>query len=274
MTKVAAIQMTSTPDVDKNLSAAKALIQEAAAQDAQLLVLPEMFPVMGSKGGKQAVKEDFGSGKIQDFLAAQATDNGVWIVGGTIPIRCDDPNKVRAACLLYDNQGKNVARYDKIHLFDVAISEQEVYRESDTTQAGQEIVVTDTPFGRLGLTVCYDIRFPVLFTELLNRGAEIITIPAAFTPKTGAAHWEILVRSRAIETSCYVIAAGQEGQHSPERSSYGHTLIVDPWGRIIDEITHKGSGIAFAEVDLKELHRIRKSIPVAFNQRISSAPKR
>lgn len=274
MTKVAAIQMTSTPNVDNNLSTAKALIQEAAAAGAQLLVLPEMFVVMGSKNGKQAVKETFGSGKIQDFLATQAAENNVWIVGGTIPIACDDPNKVRAACLLYDDQGKNVARYDKIHLFDVALSKQEVYRESDTTQAGQEIVVTSTPFGKLGLSVCYDIRFPVLFTELLNRGAEIITIPAAFTPKTGAAHWEILVRSRAIETSCYVIAAGQQGVHSPQRSSYGHTLIVDPWGRIVDEITHEGSGIAFAVLDLKALHQIRESIPVAFNQKISSEPKR
>jgi len=261
--KIAAIQLCSSDNVDKNLTVVASLIAEAAQEGAVLCVLPEMFAIIGNNASdKVSAKEVFSSGKIQDFLSAQAKKFNIWIVGGTIPIVCDQPEKVKAACIVYDNFGKVVARYDKIHLFDVILSDTESYKESDTTEPGDATVVVDTPVGRLGLAVCYDIRFPELFMELVNKGAEIIAIPSAFTVKTGEAHWQLLVRARAVDTFCYIIGSAQGGTHNNLRQTYGHTLITDPWGTIISEISESGNGIAYADIDLKKLHDIREMIPV------------
>lgn len=266
MPTIAAIQMCSSDNVDENLKSAERLMQAAANNGAQLIVLPEMFAIIGKKDAdKLAVQEKYGAGKIQDFLSSQAKKLNAWIVGGTIPISCDNKNKISAACIVYDNHGNAVARYDKIHLFDVIVSENESYRESATTKPGHDIVVIDTPLGKLGLVVCYDIRFPTLFTKLLSCGAEMIATPAAFTVKTGQAHWELLMRARAVDTFSYVIGAAQGGTHANGRQTYGHTLIVEPWGNVIQEMATTGEGIVYAEVDLKKLHEIRAAIPIREN---------
>jgi predicted amidohydrolase len=242
MNKVATIQMCSTSSVDENLANAALLIEKAS--------------------DSLRIKEQPGSGKIQDFLSALAIKHNIWIVGGTIPIACDVPNKIRAACIVFDNLGHQVARYDKIHLFDVTLSEHEVYKESDTTQPGDEAVVIDTPVGKLGLCVCYDIRFPDHIAKLSAQGAEIIAVPAAFTVKTGAAHWELLARCRAIDSFSYVIGACQGGTHPGGRKTHGHTMIVDPWGVIVEEIHTPGNGVVCVEIYLEKLYEIRNQIPV------------
>jgi predicted amidohydrolase len=267
--KVAAIQLTSTHHVDENLKTAEALISEAASNGAQLIVLPEMFAIMGEIAtDKVVVAEKYSDGKIQSFLSRCAKQYNAWIIGGTIPIQCNNKNKIRAACIVYNNNGDAVARYDKMHLFDVTVSATESYRESNTTEPGDSVVVIDTPVGKLGLAVCYDVRFPALFTQLMNRGAEIIALPSAFTIKTGQAHWHLLTRARAIDTFCYVIGSAQVGTHANGRQTYGHTLIVDPWGRITSEITEEKSGIVYTDIDLKKLHDIRNAIPIKNHQKI------
>ncbi len=268
MSKVAAIQMCSSYDIDENLKTAAHWIDEAAQQGAKLIVLPENFAIMGKNElDKLAMKEPFGHGKIQSFLSEQAKKQGVWLVGGTIPMACEEENRVKAASLLFDDTGRCVARYDKMHLFDVTISDHESYKESATISPGNQMVVVDTPMGKLGLVVCYDIRFPELFRCLFNQGAEIFAIPAAFTVKTGAAHWEVLARSRAIENFCYVIGAGQGGVHANGRKTYGHSLIVEPWGKVVAEKPGTDSGVIYAAVDLEHLREVRNSIPVAQHQR-------
>lgn len=269
MTKIAAIQMCSSKFVDENLKIAAALIEEAASEGAKLIVLPEMFAIMGQADtDKVAVKESYQQGKIQSTLAALAKKNQVWIVGGTIPLACEDKKKVRAASLLFNDQGEIVARYDKMHLFDVSISSKETYKESATTQPGDEIVIVDTPFGKLGLAVCYDLRFPELFRSLFNKGAEIFVIPAAFTVPTGEAHWQLLARSRAVENFCYVIGACQGGAHANGRSTYGHSLVVEPWGCVIAEKADSLPGILYAELDLNKVQEARRAIPIKEHQRL------
>lgn len=268
MNKVSAIQMTSTPSVVENLAIVESLIKTAVEQESNLIVLPEMFPIVGLEtSDKIKISEPYGNGPIQDFLSSQAKKYRLWIVGGTIPIKGEDPNKVKAACLVFDGKGNIAGRYDKMHLFDVIVSESESYQESATTEPGTDIAIIDTPFGKLGLTVCYDIRFPELFRRLFNLGAEIFTIPAAFTIKTGQAHWEVLTRSRAIENFCYVIGACQTGTHTNGRNTYGHSLIINPWGEIISTLAD-GMGVITAEIDLNKLRQIRKNIPVADHQKI------
>lgn len=269
MAKIAAIQMCSSQNIDENLAIAKKLIIEAANHDANLIVLPEMFAIMGHEAtDKVKVKEAFGAGKIQSFLAELAKSNRVWIVGGTIPIECEHKNKVRAASLVYNDKGELVARYDKIHLFDVVLSETEYYKESDTTEPGDKIVTVDTPFGRIGLAVCYDVRFPELFRSLFDNNAEIIMLPSAFTVPTGKAHWEILVRSRAIENFCYLVGAAQGGTHTSGRKTYGHSMIVEPWGSIAAKMDTDDQGIIYADIDLAKVHAARKSIPLQQQRRI------
>lgn len=269
MQKIAAIQMCSSYNVDENLMTAEKLISEASKNGAQLVVLPEMFAIMGRVATDKAmIAEKYHDGKIQSFLSDCAKKYNLWIVGGTIPIQCEDKHKVRAACIVYDNTGNAVARYDKIHLFDVQLSETEKYQESDTTEAGDTIVVIDTPVGKLGLAVCYDIRFFSLFTELMNHGAEIIAIPAAFTVKTGEAHWELLTRARAVDTFCYIVGSAQSGTHDNGRQTYGHSLIVGPWGTVVSEITEPNVGIAYADIDLEKLHEIRNKIPALQHRKL------
>lgn len=267
--KVAAIQMTSNVIVKDNLVAAGKLIKQAAQTGVKLIVLPEAFPMLGKNPlDKVDICELEGKGPIQDFLANQAATHKVWIVGGTIPLAASSSNKIRAACLVYNDQGKCMARYDKIHLFDAELSSNQIYNESATTEPGNRVVVVETPVGNVGLAVCYDIRFPELFRALANLGADIIAIPAAFTSFTGQAHWELLARARAVENFCYVIGANQVGRHANGRETYGNSLIVEPWGSVVATLPAQKPGIVVAEIDLDYMREKRKAIPVAKHQQI------
>lgn len=270
MSKVAAVQMASGPNVDANLHEAGRLIEQAVDAGAGLIVLPENFAIMGiTEEDKVAVREVEGNGPIQKFLSEQARHHDVWLVGGTVPLECPDPKKIYAACMLYDNNGKRVERYDKIHLFDVELVDTgESYNESETIEYGNSgIKVADSPFGKIGLAVCYDLRFPELFRGLLDLGAEIVVLPAAFTAATGQAHWESLLRARAIENVVYVIASAQGGYHINGRATFGDSMIVDPWGTILSRIKH-GSGIAVADINLQYLKSRRKTFPCIRHRRL------
>ena len=261
MSKVAAIQMASAPQRDANLMEAGRLIQLAKEQGAELIVLPENFPIMGiEETDKVDIREPYDDGPIQSFLHEQARKHKLWIVGGTVPLQCDDPTKILAATMLYNDQGEVVARYDKIHLFDVDLDGEECYKESETIAKGKDLVVADTPFGKLGLAVCYDLRFPELFRKLIDKGAEIIALPAAFTATTGKAHWDVLVRARAIENLCYIIAANQGGYHLNGRATYGDSLIVDPWGNVLNRLS-QGAGVVIADIDMARMQKTRRTFP-------------
>ena len=269
--RVAAVQMASGPNISANLMEAARLIA-VAAQDhgAKLVVLPENFALVGlSEQDKVKIREAEGTGPIQDFLANQAARHGVWLVGGTIPLKAHDPQKVRAACLLWDERGRRIAHYDKMHLFDVHIAQTgENYAESLTIEQGGRPVVVDTPFGRLGLAVCYDLRFPELFRAMLDQGMEVLAVPSAFTAVTGMAHWEILVRARAVENLSYVIAAAQGGYHANGRETYGDSMIVDPWGVVLDRLP-RGSGVVSAAIESARLKSIRRNFPAIQHRRFS-----
>lgn len=268
--RVACIQMTSTEDVKHNLAAARELIQQAVEQEAKLLILPENFALMGlDQTDKVKHKEVIGDGPIQDFLQNQAIQHGIWIVGGTIPIAVpNDDNKVYASCLVFNDRGERVARYDKIHLFDVELrSTQESYLESRTTCAGQEIMVLETPFGKLGLAVCYDLRFPEMFRLMLQQGVEIIALPTAFTYTTGSAHWDVLVRARAIENLVFMLTACQTGQHTNTRKTYGHSMIVNPWGEV-QICLPDHPGVIVTEINLDFLHQIRREFPALQHRKV------
>jgi len=260
--RVAALQMTSSADVRANLAAAAELLEAAARAGAVLAVLPENFAFMGlHDADKRKVAEGEGSGPIQDFLAGAARRLQLWIVGGTVPLQRAPEERVAAASLLFDSDGRRVARYDKIHLFDVNIpGRQERYLESAHIAPGREPVVVDTPVGKLGLTVCYDMRFPELFRRLSGAGAQLFSIPSAFTAPTGRAHWETLLRARAIENLCYVIAPAQAGIHQSGRETYGDTLIVDYWGRVLGR-KPRGQGIVVQDIDLARQAEARASFP-------------
>ncbi|MEE9492095.1 MAG: carbon-nitrogen hydrolase family protein [Gammaproteobacteria bacterium] len=262
MTRVACIQMASGPAVSANLLEAERLISIAVQEQAGLVILPENFAIMGETAeDTRAEKEQIGDGPIQTFLAAQAKRHGIWIVGGTIPIASDDPSRIRAASLLFNDQGQMVARYDKIHLFDVSIVDSnEKYSESETIERGNEVVVVDTPFGKLGIAVCYDLRFPEQFRSMLDKGVEIIVLPSAFTAETGRSHWDPLIKARAIENLSYVVAAAQGGFHVNGRETYGHSMIVDPWGNMLVQ-RPGGTGVVCADIDLDRLHHVRKVFP-------------
>jgi predicted amidohydrolase len=268
MTLTAAIQMTSGAQVDANLDAASRLIGAAAGAGARLVVLPENFAIMASSDTERlAAAESDGSGPIQEFLSSTARRHGVWLVGGTIPLRADDAKRVRAACLLYDARGERVARYDKMHLFDVQLGNGERYYESNGIEAGAAPVIVDTPAGRLGLSVCYDLRFPEFFRRLLDAGAEIFSVPSAFTAYTGRAHWEPLLRARAIENLVYVIAAAQTGRHPNGRETYGDSMIVNPWGEILARRAQE-PGVVVAPCDLQKLKSLRAQLPSIEHRRI------
>jgi len=269
MTVIACIQMASGPNVGANLLEAERLIEQAVVREAKLVVLPENFALMGlSEQDKVKAREPAGDGPIQAFLSRQAAQHGIWIVGGTIPLTAQDPGKVRAACLLFDERGRQAARYDKIHLFDVKLPDSsEQYTESETIEPDDKVVVADTPFGRLGLAVCYDLRFPELFRKQLDLGMELLALPAAFTAITGRAHWEILVRARAVENLCFVAAAAQGGYHKNGRETHGHSMIVDPWGTVLNSLA-RGPGVVCANVDMERLHAARRNFPSIRHRRL------
>ncbi|MGH8208956.1 MAG: carbon-nitrogen hydrolase family protein [Steroidobacteraceae bacterium] len=269
--KVAAIQMTSGPDVTANLEQARGLLEEASAHGADLAGLPENFAFMGLKDAdKRGVAESDDRGPIQDFLASTALRLRMTIVGGTIPLRAGADGRVAAASLVYAPDGKRTARYDKIHLFDVDIpGRAETYRESAHVAPGSSAIVVDTPVGRLGLSVCYDVRFPELFRALSASGAQLLTVPSAFTSRTGQAHWETLLRARAIENLCYVIAPAQSGFHPNGRETYGDSMIIDHWGRVLQRLP-RGRGCVLAEIDLGAQAQVRNSFP-ALRHRVFAA---
>lgn len=272
--RVAAIQMVSTHDITENLNEARRLLAEAAEGGARVAVLPENFAVLSTRQmiecGQQEASED---NRIRAFLAEQASTLGIWIVGGSLPLatRPDGTkisDRVRACCLVFDDQGKEVSRYDKIHLFDAMVEDaQGQYRESDTFEPGSELVVLDTPVGKLGLAICYDLRFPELFRRLREKGAEWISLPSAFTWNTGDAHWHALLRARAIENQVWMVAPGQGGQNSERRRTYGHSLIVDPWGKVVSELD-EGPGVVTGDLDGKLLAEIRTRMPVWQHRRL------
>lgn len=270
MSRIAAVQMASGPNLNANLLEAERLIGAAVDAGAELVVLPENFAFMGeAERDKLKVKESEGDGPVQSFLSEQAARHGIWLVGGTIPLAVDDPDKVRAACILYDDKGQAQARYDKIHLFDVSLEETgERYTESEAIEPGSRAVTADTPFGRIGLAVCYDLRFPELFRNMSREGVDLIALPAAFTAATGKAHWDPLVRARAIENLCYMVAAAQGGYHANGRETYGHSMVVDPWGIVLEQLP-RGAGVAVADMDRERVNRLRRSFPALEHRRLS-----
>jgi deaminated glutathione amidase len=265
--KVAGIQMASSPNVASNLTESERLIAIAAQQGAKVIVLPEYFCIMGAKDiEKVAVREKIGEGPIQQFLAKMAKKHKIWLIGGTVPITSNYPNKVRNSCLVYNDKGEQVARYDKIHLFGLDLG-TEHYHEENTIESGDEIVVVDTPYGKIGLSVCYDLRFPELYRAMGQ--VDMIVIPSAFTETTGKAHWEPLIRARAIENLCYVIAPAQGGYHLSGRETHGNSMIVDPWGVVLDRLP-RGSGIVIASINREYQASLRKSLPALKHRTIKA----
>lgn len=269
MTRVAAVQMASGPNVKANLKEAGRLIGEAVAAGASLVALPENFGLIGeNERVKLAHAEADGSGPMQDFLAAAAARHGVWLIGGSVPLATAGGERVRQALLIFDDAGRRVARYDKIHLFDVSLEPSgETYRESGTIEPGDRVVTVDTPAGRLGLSVCYDLRFPELYRQLIDQGAALLTVPSAFTAQTGRAHWEPLLRARAIENLAFVIAPAQGGYHVNKRETWGHSMIVDPWGAVLAQKT-QGSGVVVADLDPHIQQRTRQNFPALQHRRL------
>ena len=265
--KVAAIQMASSPSVAANLVEAKRLIEMAVEQGARLVVLPEYFCIMGLKDtDKVAISEKHNDGPIQHFLSKTAKAFKIWIVAGSVPMQSNQPKKIRNSCLVYSEKGDQVARYDKIHLFGLDMG-TEHYHEENTIEPGDSVVAIDTPFGRIGLAICYDLRFPELFRAMGE--VDMIVLPSAFTETTGKAHWETLVRARAIENICYVVASAQGGYHLSGRETHGNSMIVDPWGVVLDRLP-RGSGIVIANINRNYIKNLRQSLPALKHKTITA----
>jgi predicted amidohydrolase len=266
--KIAAVQITTGPDVEKNLLLAEQEIKKAAQQGANIIALPEVFACYDSQKylalGQQEISE---LGNLRSRMSSWAKTNNVYLIGGTIPVLDPEANKVYPRCYFYNDQGEELGYYDKIHLFDVDIDDaQGRYRESDMFLSGDDIKVFPTPYGNVGLTICYDLRFPYVFDRLRKAGADIIAVVAAFTETTGRAHWQTLLQARAIEQQCYVLASNQWGQHDDKRRTFGHSMVISPWGEILDELP-SGEGIAIANMEPTEVERIRREMPIANHQR-------
>jgi nitrilase len=263
--RLAAVQMVSGPEVEPNLAQAGRLIEAAVEQGAQLVVLPEYFAIMGMRDrDKVKVREQEGRGPIQAFLSQMARKHRIWLVGGSVPLAASARDKVRNSCLVYDERGRLVARYDKIHLFGFEMG-AERYAERRTIEPGRKVVTVNSPFGRIGLSICYDLRFPELYRAMGQ--VDIILVPSAFTETTGRAHWETLIRARAIENLAYVAAAAQGGRHANGRDTHGHSMIVDPWGVVLERLP-RGAGVVVAEADCGHLQRLRRSLPALEHRRL------
>ena len=267
--RAAAVQMNSQSDVQANLQLADELLARAAAEGCIIAVLPENFALMPEKGRDKAQHaEEPGHGPIQDFLESAARRHGLWIVAGSMPFVSPDDDRVYGGCPVYDPVGRQCALYRKIHLFDVKLPDrEESYQESWSMYPGEDPVTVATPIGRIGLTICYDVRFPELYRQLVNDGATVFTVPSAFTRATGQAHWRTLLRARAIENLAYVIAPGQTGEHPDNRATWGHSVIVDPWGRVLGELA-EDNGIVAADIDPELPGRIRGEFPALSNRRL------
>jgi predicted amidohydrolase len=265
MSIVAAIQMVSTPDVASNIATARRLVAAAAARGAILVSLPEYWPIMGMQDtDKVAHAECEGAGPIQEFMAAAAREHGIWLAGGTMPLIAPEAGKVMNTTLVYQPSGQPVGRYDKIHLFGFSKGE-ESYDESRTIVPGRNVVTFEAPFGKVGLAVCYDLRFPELFRAMGD--CALLLVPAAFTYTTGSAHWEILLRARAIENQCYVLAAAQGGTHANGRRTWGHSILIDPWGTIVD-VLPEGEGIVSGRIDPTLIDTIRTNLPALKHRKL------
>ena len=256
--RVAALQMVSTPDVARNLAEARRLIAEAAGEGAKLVLLPEYFCFMGHQDtDKLALAEPYGDGPIQRFLADAARRHGIWVIGGTLPMKAPEPDRVLNTTLVFDPSGREVSRYDKIHLFNFAKGD-ESFDEARTIRPGGSVVTFDAPFGRVGLSVCYDLRFPELYRKMGD--CALVVVPSAFTYTTGRAHWEMLLRALAVENQCYVLAAAQGGKHENGRRTWGHSMLVDPWGDIV-AVRDVGSSVVSGVLDPKRINEVRESLP-------------
>ncbi|WP_332851500.1 carbon-nitrogen hydrolase family protein [Duganella sp. S19_KUP01_CR8] len=258
MNTVAAVQMISSPSVTENIATARRLVKQAAEAGATLVLLPEYWAIMGLQDSdKVAVAEPLGQGPIQDFMSALARELEIWLIGGTLPLASDDPEKVINTTLVYNPQGEHVGRYDKIHLFGFTKG-TESYNESKTIVPGLHVGVFEAPFGKVGMSVCYDLRFPELYRAM--GPVSLIVVPAAFTYTTGHAHWEILLRARAIENQCYVLAAAQGGNHPNGRRTWGHSMLIDPWGAV-KSVLAEGEGVVHGDIDLMFMDSVRQSLP-------------
>ncbi|NJD26322.1 MAG: carbon-nitrogen hydrolase family protein [Betaproteobacteria bacterium] len=263
--RIAAIQMVSGPRVEDNLAAAARLIADAVGQGAELVVLPEYFPIIGAADADRVrAREEPGRGPVQSWLAATAREHGIWIFAGSLPLTATVPDKMRNSTLVFDPFGKCVERYDKVHLFGFTQGD-ESYDESAFIEAGNQLITVDTPFARVALSICYDLRFPELYRALVP--VDLIIVPAAFTETTGRAHWEILLRARAIENQCYVLAVGQGGQHENGRLTHGNSMIIDPWGEILDRKA-KGPGVVVAELDHARIADVRARLPALAHRKL------
>lgn len=263
--KIAAVQMVSTPVVEENIATARRLIAQAAAQGAQLVLLPEYWPVMGMKeADKVGHAEQLDAGPIQRSMAQIAREHRIWLIGGTLPMVAAEPGKVLNTTMVYDPSGEHVIRYDKMHLFSFTKGE-ESYDEARTIVHGTEVATFDAPFGKVGLSVCYDLRFPELYRAMGD--CSLIVMPAAFTYTTGKAHWEILLRARAIENQCYVLAAAQGGHHPNGRRTWGHSMLVDPWGEV-KALLPEGEGIVVGDLDTRHIQRVRESLPALKHRKL------
>lgn len=270
MVRAAAVQMVSSADVRENLHIAADLIEQCAGAGARLIALPEFFPLISeNERDKLNISEPFGSGPLQEFLSRTARRLGIWLIGGTIPLVSEDPDRVYNSCLLFSEAGECMARYDKIHLFDVYADREgkEQYNESATMKHGGTVVVAPTPFGNIGLSVCYDLRFPELYRRMLAEDSVIFSAPSAFTEKTGSKHWEMFLRARAVENLSYVIAPAQGGRHNAKRSTWGHSMLVDPWGEVLGALD-MGPGFVCADLDLEKLRTLRRSFPALDHRRL------
>ena len=265
ITKIAAVQMVSTPVLEENLAAARRLIAQAAQQGAQLVLLPEYWPIMGMhESDKMAYAEHPEGGPIQTCMSEMARQHRIWLIGGTLPMATAEPGKVLNSSIVYDPAGEQVTRYDKIHLFSFTRGE-ESYDEARTIVHGTEVTSFDAPFGKVGLSVCYDLRFPELYRALGD--CTLIVVPAAFTYTTGKAHWEILLRARAVENQCYVLAAAQGGKHPNGRRTWGHSMLIDPWGEV-KAVLPEGEGIVIGDIEPSHLQQVRESLPALKHRKL------
>jgi nitrilase len=265
--KIAAVQMVSGPEWPANRDAAARLVARAAAAGATLVALPEYFCLMGQRDSdKLALAEEPGSGPIQQFLAALAREHGLWLVGGTLPVRAETPDHVLNRCCVFAPDGRQAAHYDKIHLF-AFDNGRESYDEGRTLCAGDQPVALQAGPLRLGLSICYDLRFPELYRALMRPPCDVLCVPAAFTYTTGRAHWELLLRARAVENQCYVLAAAQGGAHPNGRRTWGHSMVVDPWGEV-RQVLDEGEGFVVAEVDPQRLAQVRLQLPALAHRRL------
>ena len=266
-TRVAAVQMVSSASLPANLEAAERLVGAAAGEGARIVALPENFYLIGGhEGDKVKLRERDGAGPIQDFLAAAARRHRVWLIGGTAPIQSADESRILSACLVFDDAGRRVARYDKMHLFRFDGGGAERYDEARTLEPGGAPIAIASPFGRLALSICYDVRFPELYRSLGE--FDVMFVPSAFTVPTGRAHWDVLLRARAVENQAYVVAPAQGGLHDSGRRTYGHSMIVDPWGEVIAQRA-EGEGLVLGEIDLERIREVREALPALANRKMN-----